>query len=95
MSHWWGNNPQWNREEEINLVCTNDTDLLCGECKWRNEPVGLSVLTTLRERAELMRRERRLHLILFVKSSYTQELQQAAAEEMVRLVTLQDLLVLC
>lgn len=93
--HWWGNNPRQKREEEIDLVCTNETDILCGECKWRNEPVGLSVLTTLQERAALIQRQRRLHLMLFAKSSFTLELQQAAAEKEIQLVTLRDLLALC
>ena len=93
--HWWGNNPRQKREEEIDLVCTNETDILCGECKWRNEPVGLPVLTTLQERAALIQRQRRLHLMLFAKSSFTLELQQAAAEKEIQLVTLRDLLALC
>ena len=30
---WWGTDPQKHRGEEIDLVCTSDTDVLCGECK--------------------------------------------------------------
>ncbi len=29
---WWGNNPQKHREEEIDIVCSNEETMLCGEC---------------------------------------------------------------
>lgn len=90
--HWWGNNPQRKRAEEIDLVCTNDSDILCGECKWRNEPMDKSVLTTLHERAALVQQGRRLHLMLFAKSSFSQELCQVAQEWRVQLVSVKDLL---
>ena len=87
---WWGSNPARKRQEEIDLVCTNATDILCGECKWQNQPVEPSVLRPLQERAALIAHGRRVHLAIFAKQGFTPALQQVA-DRQVRLITLADM----
>lgn len=53
IGRWWGNNPKARRQEEIDLMSISDKKALFGECKWRNEKVGNTVLETLMERGEL------------------------------------------
>ncbi|WP_416176930.1 ATP-binding protein [Dialister sp.] len=89
---WWGTNPDKHREEEIDLVCTNDTDILCGECKWKNEPVNESVLKLLHERAGLITKGRNPHYALFSKSGFTKSLVETAENNGTLLVDLPKIL---
>ena len=89
---WWGTNPQKHREEEIDLVCTNETDILCGECKWKNEPINESVLQLLRKRTGLIAKGRHPHYALFSKSGFTESLQKKAGNDGTLLVDLPKIL---
>lgn len=53
VGRWWGNNHRMKRQEEIDLMSVLDKQALFGECKWKNEKVGVNVLETLQERGEL------------------------------------------
>lgn len=74
---WWGNNPQKKREEEIDLVLSNDEEILVGECKWKNEKISLDVLELLKERGELIRKNRKIKYALFSKSGFEDELKES------------------
>ncbi len=89
---WWGTDPQKHRGEEIDLVCTSDTDVLCGECKWRKEPVGYPVLATLKERGALIQKGRQMHYILFSKSGFTAGLQEQLDTDEAALISLKNIL---
>ncbi|MCR5125791.1 MAG: ATP-binding protein [Treponema sp.] len=68
---WWGNNPKEKRDEEIDLVLTNEEEILVGECKWRNEKVGIDVVNLLKARGELVKNNRKIQYIVFSKSGFT------------------------
>lgn len=87
---WWGANPVKKREEEIDLVLSDETHLLVGECKWQSGPVGLPVLRQLEERAALIRDGKELRYVLFSRSGFTEELQAAKRSD-VELVGLEKL----
>jgi len=72
---WWGNNPKEKREEEIDLVLANEGEILVGECKWRNEKIGLDVIELLKKRGELVRKNRAIRYAVFSKSGFTDECQ--------------------
>ena len=38
---------------EIDLIACDGDDYIIGECKWRNEKLDLSVLTELKEKADI------------------------------------------
>lgn len=90
--HWWGTNPVRKREEEIDIVCANETDILCGECKWRSEPAGMDVLEILKERSLLISKGRKIHYALFSKSGFTESLQKEAESGNILLVDTEKLL---
>ena len=74
----------WNSEEEIDIAAIDPdgNNLILGECKFWQEPVGVSVLRSLEEKAysvEWRRPMRKVWFILFSISGYTDELQQIAA----------------
>ena len=72
---WWGTNPIRKREEEIDLVQSDESHLLVGECKWQNDPVNPSVFRLLEERAAIIRDGKDLRYVIFAKSGFTKELQ--------------------
>ena len=88
---WWGNNPQKHRQEEIDIVCTNESHILCGECKWRREAVDADVLTLLEERAQLIAKGRKIHYYIFSKSGFTEKMKAAALTRGAVLVVVDDM----
>jgi AAA+ ATPase superfamily predicted ATPase len=81
----------WSRGTEIDVVAVSDTQGAClvGECKWSDAPVGLSILTDLRNKAaaiEAMGRWPRTAFALFSKQGFTRDLKDVAAREGVILV---------
>jgi len=42
IDSWWGSDPQSKSEEEIDIVAkTADGDMIFGECKFTNNPIGI------------------------------------------------------
>ncbi len=72
IGRWWGNNPIKRREEEIDIICTNDNHLLFGECKWRNEPLGMDVVNSLIEKSEIFNCENKYYMF-FSKSGFKED----------------------
>lgn len=89
---WWGNNPAKKREEEIDIVCADDTDILCGECKWKNEALDLPVLERLRERSALIQKGRKVHYALFSKSGFTKSVKEQAQKDGILLADMEKLM---
>lgn len=96
VGRWWGSNPGSAEHEqvEIDLIANEGKDYLFGECKWRNEITDISVLETLRRKADLFTVKRnRTCFILFSRSGFTDALKKATQEDPdVRLIGLSDLL---
>ena len=80
LGRWWGTDSHTHQQVEIDLAGTGGTQYLFAECKWRNEPMPMSVLETLKHRADIYRRQRgETWWYLFSKSGFTAALQKAAA----------------
>lgn len=94
LGRWWGNNPAKRREEEIDIVgVADDVPVLVGECKWRNEDVGLDVARTLADRALLIRASPHVHRYVFSKTGFSTALaEEASRDKMLHLVSLEDML---
>lgn len=98
VGSWWGT-PARNQPEEVNIVASGVSPLdgssamLIGECKWRNELVGTSVLDKLQERARYVPGTiAQTPLYLFSKSGFTEGLVRAAQEQgNVRLRTVSEM----
>jgi AAA+ ATPase superfamily predicted ATPase len=80
LGRWWGTDSHTHQQVEIDLAGTGGTQYLFAECKWRNEPMPMSVLETLKHRADIYRRQRgETWWYLFSKSGFTPALQKTAA----------------
>ncbi|MBP5211395.1 MAG: ATP-binding protein [Pyramidobacter sp.] len=91
---WWqGANPKLKRTEDIDIVLSGKNDLLVGECKWRNDPVGMDTLETLKMRGELIRNGRTIVWALFSRAGSAAEVKKTAQKATgVRLYGVADLL---
>lgn len=74
----------WNGNTEIDLVALDSQgeNIIFGECKYWEGPVGVNVLNDLMRKAkevEWKRDHRREHFILFSISGFTEELEKLAA----------------
>ena len=81
----------WDRAAEVDVVAVSDADgaLLLGECKWTVNPVGPDILDDLQRKTLLVDPEHRWPAVsyaLFAKSGFTSALVARAADEGVRLV---------
>jgi len=88
LGRWWGSNPKEKREEEIDIIAVDTitsgsssvNTALFGECKWRTPDTCLSTLDDLVRKSELFPYFAKKKYILFSKSSFSPELQKAAAK---------------
>jgi AAA+ ATPase superfamily predicted ATPase len=73
----------WNKRTEIDLVGLNETtrDIVFGECKWSQSPIGLDVLKALYNKAHQVpwnRNERREWFVLASRSGFQDSLVERA-----------------
>ena len=94
LGRWWGNDPIERREEEIDLVCLDEgVPVLLGECKWRNEATGESVVQTLAKRGYLIGAGEEVHRYIFSKGAFTDGCLSAASRDShLHLLTVDELM---
>lgn len=85
----WGT--WWTRNEEIDIVAFNDKtrEILFGECKWSDKPVGIDILNMLKSKAKKVnwnKEDRKEYYALFAKKGFTGEIKKVAVEENLVLV---------
>ena len=80
IGRWWGNNPAKKRQEEIDILAVDDENAIFGECKWKNELLGIGILNELMEKSGLIKQFKNKHYMLFSKSGFTNELVEAAGK---------------
>lgn len=89
LGRWWGPDPVSRTQEEIDLILTTVEDGKrigwFAECKYRNEPVGVDVLDTLKRRASLVRGFDESRFIIYAKCGFTENLEGSGAAELNRL----------
>jgi len=73
VKRWWGNNPSKQREEEIDLIGWSNHPALFGECKWRNEKVGIKTYNELKRKSMILS-DSPEYYILFSKSGFSDDL---------------------
>ena len=80
IGRWWGTNPETKTQEEIDLLAECDDSAIFGECKWKNEPVGIGVLTELIRKAKILNKYKNNNYIIFSKSGFTKDIMEKAKE---------------
>ena len=94
IGRWWGSDPLSREAIEIDLIASDGKQYIIGECKWRNEPLDVSVMKALREKADIFRTKReKTWYMFFSKSGFTDgAINEAQRREDVILVDLHDML---
>jgi len=91
LGRWWGNNPASKSQEEIDIVASDDTDMIFAECKWKNELTDARVLERLMARSNLISCNNK-YLYLFSKSGFTDDcIKLANSLGNARLVKFEDM----
>ena len=80
----------WDRNEEIDLIALNSktNEILFGEVKWSNKPVGTNIYEDLKkksQRVEWGKKKRKEYFALFSKSGFTPDMEKMAKKEKVYL----------
>jgi AAA+ ATPase superfamily predicted ATPase len=78
VGRWWG------KDQEIDIVALNQDskDILFGECKWTQQPIGIDVLKSLYHKARQVkwqREERQEWFILFSRAGFQEALIERAS----------------
>ena len=88
---WWGNNPVQKRQEEIDIVALSEQQILLGECKWQNAPVGSDVIHDLILQGNLFYMTEKWFYV-FAKNSFTKEAVQCAEQyQNLRLISFKEM----
>lgn len=74
----------WSRQEEIDIVGTNEEsgEILFGECKFTNKPVGIELYQDLLRKADKVQwhnEDRREYFVFFSKAGFTEGMRALAA----------------
>ena len=72
IGKWWGNNPYLKREEEIDILAVSKDWALIGECKWRNQLLGMKTVNSLIEKSQILKYENKYY-IFFSKTGFTKD----------------------
>lgn len=92
IGRWWGTNPKEKREEEIDLICLNDRDMVFCECKWNEKLVDSKVLDDLISKSFLLHANKS-NYILFSKSGFTKScITKAKDTGNVQLISLSEMI---
>ena len=93
IGRWWGINHAEKREEEIDILATDDDSAIFGECKFRNEKMGMESFTDLERKSRLFTEQTSKFYYLFSKGGFTEALRELAKNnERIRLIGLDDLM---
>lgn len=79
LGKWWGTDSKEKKEVEIDILGINESEkkALFGECKFRNEKIGNTVLENLFKKAELFPQFEEKHFVLFSKEGFSEEVYKA------------------
>jgi len=86
----------WDKNTEIDIVGFNieTQDIVFGEAKWTNKPVGINIYKDLVEKSEEVdwnRASRSEYFIFFSKNGFTNELIEFSQDKNIILITKDDL----
>lgn len=80
IGRWWGNNSETKRQGEIDVLAVSDKQAIFGDCKWRNEMLGMCTLNALIDKSKNFTKYKDKFYILFSKSGFTEEVYLTSKE---------------
>ena len=94
IGRWWGSDPKSRQAVEIDLVASDGRQYLIGECKWRGEPLDVSVIRALEEKADVFYAGRgKTWYVFFSRSGFTEGASREAQKRQdILLIDLREML---
>jgi len=74
----------WDKNVEIDVLVLGENEILFGECKYWDRPVGLNVLKELKEKAQHVnwkKEKRKEHFAIFSRKGFTEDLLAKAEKD--------------
>ncbi|WP_457641368.1 ATP-binding protein [Persephonella sp.] len=73
----------WDKDKEIDIVALGENEILFGECKYWENPVGLNVLNDLIQKSKSVNRNKNKqeYFAIFSKAGFTKELKDLATRK--------------
>ena len=93
LGKWWGNNPAIKAQDDVDILALDrkkEQGLFC-ECKFTGRPVPMEEYEDLMTAAKAFPAEMKKYFLFISRSGYTEPVRRRAAEEGVKLLTLEDL----
>ncbi len=95
IGSWWDQGRRAGSEIDVLAISDSEKALIVGECKWSVNPIGMDILGDLKNKTHLLQKNESWEstaYFLFSKSGFTPALQEQAAREGVRLISVEDCL---
>ena len=80
LGRWWGNNPVLKRQEEIDLIATNEDNALFCECKYTEKKFDESQLKDLEDSALSINRPNK-YFMIFSKKGVSSGVEKAIKDK--------------
>lgn len=93
VGEWWGSDAKQKKEVQIDIVGkpAEGNAYIIGSCKYRNTPVGIDELELLKTYASVFGKGEKYYYYIFSKGEFTEGIRNAAKENNVILVSLDDM----
>ena len=98
VGQWWGTDSKARKEIQIDIVGIpvkepnrKITEYLIGSCKFKNEKIGMDEMLLMEHYADVFGKGKSYYYIIFSLSGFTDELQEYAQSNPVKLVSLRDM----
>lgn len=93
IGRWWGTDSKSRQQVEIDLIAQDGNDYLFCECKWRNEPLDISVVDGLIKKADVFNQNRNnTYYMFFSKSGFTDAVKERSGKgDNIILIDLDDI----
>ena len=93
IGRWWGNNPKKCSQDDMDILCLNydGTAAIFCECKFRNEQFDMKQYNDLFAAADIFQKPDERYYYIFSKGGFNASVQEQAAKDGVKLITLEEL----
>lgn len=84
----------WNKTDELDIMAVDlkNRNFILGECKYRNSAFALSDLTAMKKKFIPQNPDYHLYYWIFSKGGFTQDVINAAQEENIKIITMEEII---
>jgi AAA+ ATPase superfamily predicted ATPase len=87
IGNWWGNNPVEKKQEEIDIIASEENQAIFAECKWTDDKLDTKTINNLIRKSDMFNYKNKF-FYFFSKSGFTESAQERAKKENIYLIDL-------